>query len=263
MKKTLLLALLCLVFSYGYSQDEETESYRVYLKEGWKMQSAVTDASTGGEISKTGFQPANWYNVSVPTTVIAGLIANKVYDFDPFYGRNFEKLADSRLDKPWWFRKEFTLPASETGKNVVLKLHGINYKANVWFNGVLIADSTQVVGPFRIIELDITKQVKYKGENILAIEIKRPFNPNKRGGDLAIDYADWIHYPPDFNNGIINNMELKTFRKVGVEYPLVTTKFDLPSLAVAHLQVDAMAVNYTDKAQDATSKRQNKRRYQL
>jgi len=254
MKKTILLALLCLVFQYGFSQNSETENYRAVLKEGWTMQSAVTDASTGSKISKSDFQPNNWYKVSVPTTVIAGLLANKVYNFDPFYGKNFEKLTDSRLDKPWWFRRVFDLPESENGKNVVLKLHGINYKANIWLNGVLIADSTQAIGPFRIIELDITKQVKYKGPNVLAIEVKRPFDPNKRGGDLAIDYADWIHYPPDFNNGIINNVEIKTFNKVGVEYPLVTTKFDLPSLAVAHLEVDAMAVNYTDKEQDAVVK---------
>ena len=218
------------------------------------MQSAVTDPATGSQISKTDFNIAKWYKVSVPTTVIAGLLANKVYDFDPFYGRNFEKLNDARLDKPWWFRKEFKLAESENGKNVVLKLQGVNYKANVWFNGKLIADSTQIVGPFRIIELDITKYIKYSGQNVLAIEVKRPFDPNKRGGDLAIDYADWIHYPPDFNNGIINNVEVKTFHKVGVEYPLVTTKFDLPSLAVAHLEVDAMAVNYTDKPEDAIVK---------
>ena len=49
-------------------------------------------------------------------------------------------------------------------KNVVLKLHGINYKANVWLNGMLIADSTQIKGPFRIIELDVTKQIKYAGD---------------------------------------------------------------------------------------------------
>ena len=253
MRKIILFALLITCVQSAFCQDE-TESYRIVLKENWQMQSAVTDGATGGAISKPDFKANSWYKVSVPTTVIAGLIANKVYNFDPFYGKNFEKLTDSRLDKPWWFRREFSLPAEENGKNVVLKLHGINYKANVWLNGVLIADSAQVMGPFRIIELDVTKQIKYKGANILAIEIKRPFNPNKRGGDLAIDYADWIHYPPDFNNGIVNNIEIKTFRKVGVEYPLVTTKFDLPSLAIAHLQVDAMAVNYTDKPEDITVK---------
>jgi len=243
--------LICFATQHVFSQTEEAENYRAVLKDDWKMQSAVTDLSPGKAISAPGYQTANWYNVSVPTTVIAGLIANKVYNFDPFYSRNFDKLTDARLDKPWWFRKEFNLPESENGKNVVLKLHGINYKANVWLNGVLIADSTQIIGPFRIIELDITKQINFKGENILAVEVKRPFNPQKSGGDLAIDYADWIHYPPDFNNGIINNVEIKTFRKVGVEYPLVTTKFDLPSLAVAHLQVDAMAVNYTGTEEDA------------
>jgi exo-1,4-beta-D-glucosaminidase len=254
MKKATFLALLLVSIQYAYSQTEEFESYRAVLKDDWRMQSAVTDATPGNQIAQSNFQPVNWYKVSVPTTVIAGLLANHVYNFDPFYGRNFEKLADPRMDKPWWFRREFELPKSEDGKNVVLKLHGINYKANVWLNGKLIADSAQIIGPFRIIELDVTKQIKYAGPNVLAIEIKRPFNPQKRGGDLAIDYADWIHYPPDFNNGVINNVEIKTYRKVGVEYPLVTTKFDLPSLAIAHLQVDAMAVNYTNKAEDVIVK---------
>jgi exo-1,4-beta-D-glucosaminidase len=253
MKKLILIAFLGFAYLFSFGQDA-TENYRLLLKSDWRMQSAVTDASTGGQISKSSFKADKWYKVSVPTTVIAGLLTNKVYDFDPFYGRNFEKLNDARLDKPWWFRKKFRLAESENGKNVVLKLQGINYKANVWLNGKLIADSTQIVGPFRIIELDITKYIKHAGQNILAVEVKRPFDPNKRGGDLAIDYADWIHYPPDFNNGIINNVEIKTFRKVGVEYPLVTTKFDLPSLSVAHLEVDAMAVNYTDKEQDAIVK---------
>ncbi|MGZ3874797.1 MAG: glycosyl hydrolase 2 galactose-binding domain-containing protein [Mucilaginibacter sp.] len=254
MKKLILCMLLGFVGQRSFCQEEATENYHLLLKNDWNMQSAVTDAATGGQISKADFNAGKWYKVSIPTTVIAGLLANKVYDFDPFYSRNFEKLNDPRLDKPWWFRKEFRLAASETGKNVVLKLQGINYKANVWLNGKLVADSTQIIGPFRIIELDITKQVKYTGENVLAIEVKRPFDPNKSGGDLAIDYADWIHYPPDFNNGIINNVAIKTYRKVGVEYPLVTTKFDLPSLTVAHLEVDAMAVNYTDKVQDAIVK---------
>ena len=106
------------------------------------------------------------------------------------------------------------MPASEKNKNVVLKLHGINYKANVWLNGILIADSTQIKGPFRIIDLDITKAIHYDGTNVLAIEILRPFNPNKQNGDLAIDYADWIHYPPDYNGGIVNDVEIKTYDKV-------------------------------------------------
>lgn len=224
------------------------------LHNDWTMQSSVTDPSSGDKISEPGFAEKNWYPVTMPSTIIAGLLANHVYDFDPFFGKNFEKLADDKLNHTWWFRKTFELPASEKNKNVVLKLHGINYKANVWLNGKLVADSAQIKGPFRIFNLDITGDVKYIGENVLAIEILRPFNPNRKNGDLAIDYADWIHYPPDYNGGIVNNVEIRTFNKVGIDYPFVTTHFDLPSLDIAHLTVEALATNYTDQPQDAIVK---------
>ncbi|MEP6682207.1 MAG: glycoside hydrolase family 2 protein, partial [Parafilimonas sp.] len=79
-------------------------------------------------------------------------------------------------------------------------------------------------------------------------------NPNKEDGDLAIDYADWIHYPPDYNGGIVNNVEIKTYNKVGLDYPEVTTHFDLPSLNIAHLNVYAVVTNFTNEQQDAIVK---------
>ncbi|MXV14560.1 glycoside hydrolase family 2 protein [Hufsiella ginkgonis] len=248
MRKLLLLAIF--FATHAFSQSSQ-QNFRLLLGQGWKMQSAVTDPASAEAISKENYDVRSWYPVSVPTTIIGGLLANKVYDFDPFMGRNFERLADPKLDRPWWFRREFTLPASENGKQVVLTLHGINYKANIWLNGIKIADSTETKGPFRIIKLNITKQIKNNGVNVLAAEILRPFNPNKSNGDLAIDYADWIHYSPDYNGGIVNNVEVKTYHQVGVDFPLVTTGFDLPSLAVAHLTVDAQVTNYTNTEQDA------------
>ena len=219
------------------------------LKDGWKMQSSVTDTSGGARISSATFDPARWYSVSIPTTIIGGLIANNVYPFDPFMGQNLTRLNDPRLDKAWWFRRE--LPPTAAGKRVILKLQGINYTANVWLNGTRVADSTQIKGPFRIIELDITKYIRYGGKNVLALQITRPFLPNRDRGDLAIDYADWIPYPPDYNGGIVNDIALLTYDKVGIAYPLVTTHFDLPSLSVAHLSVDARVTNYEDSPQDA------------
>lgn len=251
--KNIFLFVSLFAFQQLLSQSK-TENFDMILHDGWNMQSSQTVTVSGDQVSKKDFNTNGWYNVTVPTTIIAGLLANNEYNFDPFYAKNFEKLADKRLDKTWWFRKEFKLPASEDGKNVILKLHGINYKANVWLNGIKISDSSQVKGPFRIIELDVTKQINYDGDNVLALEILRPFNPNKKDGDLAIDYADWIHYPPDYNGGIVNNVEIKTYNKVGVQYPLVTTKFDLPSLNVAHLNVYAVVTNYTNAAQDAVVK---------
>jgi exo-1,4-beta-D-glucosaminidase len=228
--------------------------YSMTLKDDWQMQSSTKVTDDGAAISEAGYTPKGWYKVEVPTTIIAGLLANKVYDFDPFYGMNFEKLKDPALDLPWWFRTAFTLPATQKDKDVVLSLHGVNYKANVWLNGVLIADSNRVMNPYRIIELNVTKYIHPAGANVLALEIRRPFNPQKRGGDLAIDYADWIHYPPDYNGGIVNDIVVKTYDRVGIEYPLVTTHFDLPSLETAHLTVDAFLTNYSAVPQDVVVK---------
>lgn len=252
-KHSLICFLLVLFFSQAFAQSA-TQSYQLKLNTGWHMQSAVTDKSSAKSISSKEFNPTSWYKVSVPTTIVGGLLANDFYKFDPFYAQNFEKLNDPKFDEPWWFRRQFNMPSTEKGKTVILFLHGINYKANIWLNGVKIADSTATKGPFRMIKLDITKYLSYTADNVLALEIKRPFNPNKNNGDLAIDYADWIHYPPDYNGGIVNEITLNTYHKVGVAYPLVTTNFDLPNLKVAHLTVDAQVVNYTASTQDALIK---------
>jgi hypothetical protein len=38
---------------------------------------------------------------------------------------------------PYWFRKEFKLPDSYNGKKLWLNFDGINYRADVWLNGVV------------------------------------------------------------------------------------------------------------------------------
>src|SRR5580698_2072780 len=95
------------------------------LKSDWKMQSGVTDTSQGSRISMAAFDAKNWYTVSIPTTILGGLIANKVYPFDVFMGQNLQKLSDPKMDKPWWFRRGFDLPRATEGRRIVLKLHGI------------------------------------------------------------------------------------------------------------------------------------------
>ncbi len=246
MKKALLITISSVIYLIVSAQQT------VKLRDGWAMQSSLAGGITGQAASQKGFNTKEWYKVSVPTSIIGGLLANHVYDFDPFYDTNLAKIAGPQFDTTWWFRKEFSLPAGQKGKNVVITMHGINYKANIWFNGTLIADTTQAKGPFRFFEFDVTKLINYTGSNVLAVEVTRPFNPQRRGGDLAIDYADWIHYPADYNGGIINNVDVNLYDKVAVLHPFVETKFDLPSLQTAHLTVYADMVNYSDEPVDAT-----------
>lgn len=253
--RILTMATFCLLGVYSScqpasdsNQDNTGPSIQIVLKDGWNLQSSLKVKADGATLTSPAYQPTGWFKVSVPSTIIGGLMANDYYDFDPFMGQNFKKLTDPAMDKPWWFRKAFTISDDYKGKNIVLKLQGINYKANVWLNGHKIADSTEIKGPMRIIDMDITKYAKI-GDNVLALQIQRPFRPNRKDGDLAIDYADWIHYPPDYNAGIINDVVIHGYNKVGVQYPHVVTHFDLPSLDIAHLTVHGLVTNYTDKAQ--------------
>src|SRR6476619_8129998 len=150
MKKILFLSSFVIFTQYLFSQYLFSQN-RMILHDDWRMQSSLTNKAPGDQVSKKDFPVNDWYKITVPSTIVAGLLANHEYDFDPFYSKNVEKVADKRLDTTWWFRKEFALPSSEKNKNVVLKLHGVNYKANVWLNGALIADSSYIKGPFRII----------------------------------------------------------------------------------------------------------------
>src|SRR5215469_15023045 len=97
MKKISAIVLLSILFQAAFSQSR-IENFSMILHDDWRMQSSVTDQTKGDKISTTGFLANGWYPVTVPSTIIAGLLANDMYSFDPFFGKNFEKLADTRFD---------------------------------------------------------------------------------------------------------------------------------------------------------------------
>ena len=61
------------------------------LHDNWAIQSSAKITAAGEAISTSGFTPDGWYPTSVPATVLAALVENKVYP-DPFYGDNITKI---------------------------------------------------------------------------------------------------------------------------------------------------------------------------
>ncbi|HEY1262750.1 MAG TPA: hypothetical protein VGF06_04450, partial [Terriglobales bacterium] len=49
------------------------------LRDGWSLQSSCKVEAKGETISTPAYQPKGWYTVSVPTTVVAALVKQKVY----------------------------------------------------------------------------------------------------------------------------------------------------------------------------------------
>src|SRR5215207_9805605 len=64
-----------------------TGSPTLPLAAGWALQSSAQVKDPGEVVSTPTFKADGWYPVTVPSTVVAGLVANKVLP-DPYFGMN-------------------------------------------------------------------------------------------------------------------------------------------------------------------------------
>src|SRR5205814_10349156 len=110
-----------------------SSSARLELREGWSLQASPRVAANGEQLSLPGYVTTDWYPISVPSTVLAGLVKNGVYP-DPFVLNNLAAIARRDFAEPYWYRNEFELPAEFAGPATWLRLDGINYRADVWLN---------------------------------------------------------------------------------------------------------------------------------
>jgi exo-1,4-beta-D-glucosaminidase len=254
----LFFGLHLLFAANGASPDpQSSEADKLVLGDSWSLQSSTKVDGNGASISALGFRPKGWHNATVPTTVVAALVKDRTLP-DPFFamnlrdfpgvsypiGGNFSNVAmqpDSPFAVSWWYRKQFTAPASYAGRTVWLNFKGINYRANVWLNGKLIANSDQIAGAWRTYELNVTNAVKPGDENVLAVQV---FAPTEN--DLAITFVDWNPAPPDKNMGLWREVYLTASGAVALRYPTVVSKLNLPATNSAQLTVTAQLKNGTD-----------------
>src|SRR5437764_4072149 len=135
-----LLGCAVLVAAGGRAQAATVSSRE--LKAGWSLRSATNVTDTGPTISQPGYATTGWYPVTLPTTVLAGLVANNVYQ-NIYFGTNLQSVPDLTTQN-WWFRGQFTAAASTTVDQVYwLRFKGISYRAQIWLNGTLL-DSNAV-----------------------------------------------------------------------------------------------------------------------
>ncbi len=249
-----LLSFSGLIFSQEAKPGHPHSDATISLREGWSLQSSGKVDEKGEALSTPAFQPKDWYTVTVPTTVVAALVEHKVYP-DPFFGTNLQSFPgvtypiganfsnipmqqDSPFIVPWWYRKEFVLPASFKGKTIWLNFRGINYRANIWLNGKQIAKAEDTAGAWRTYEFNITDAAVPGKANALAVQV---FSPTDT--DLAITFVDWNPAPPDKNMGLFRSVDISTSGPVALRYPAVISKVDSPANDKAHLTVSALLKN--------------------
>jgi exo-1,4-beta-D-glucosaminidase len=236
--------LLASIFS-SCQRGKQVLHQEIVLSEGWVVQSAERIKALPEAISASDLDLTGWYPASVPSTVLATLIKNGEYQ-DPFFGRNLERIPGERFDVSWWYRKEFDLPQGKKLPYVRLCFDGINYRANVWLNGKRLATREQIVGAFRVFELDIT-EVARPGKNILAVEVFPP-----QSGDFTIGFVDWNPKPPDKNMGIWRPVTVRLSGPVAIEDPFVRSDVDLETLAEASLVITSDLINASPRSVKGT-----------
>jgi hypothetical protein len=97
-----------------------------------------------------------------------------------------------------WYRKHFTLPASYSGREIILEFQGVTYIPTFYVNGQLVGYCDSGFGPTGI---DITPYVTFGSDNVIAVSVS-----NDQNAPLA-DYENYslpAGTPFNVNMGGIN-----------------------------------------------------------
>ena len=70
--------------------------------------------------------------------------------------------------EPAWYRKHFTIPASDQGKTLRLDFDGVFRDSEVWLNGTFLGEHPSGYTPF---SYDITQIAKPGAENVIAVRV--------------------------------------------------------------------------------------------
>ncbi|MCU4177072.1 glycosyl hydrolase 2 galactose-binding domain-containing protein [Carboxylicivirga sp. N1Y90] len=238
--KILSTVMFCITMMLSTSCVQSQGTFKQSLNDDWQIQSSEVATDKGEQISTVNYQTEGWISTSVPSTVMNALVESGKYP-DIFMGKNLDKIDSKQFQCPWWYRKTFTLD-EVSYQSARLIFEGLNYKANIWLNGKLIADSKQIEGAFNMFDLEVKKHL-IKGVNTLAIEII----PMKYG-DLTIGFVDWNPPAPDRNMGLWRGVSLKLSGAASLDEVYVKTDVDTETLNKASLSISSVLKNNTDKA---------------
>ena len=181
-------------------------------------------SNLGGDVSYTqpDFNDSDWRQLNLP------------HDWG-IEGPFNAQASGSTGKLPWegvgWYRKHFTVPASDENRRIYLDVDGAMSYANVWLNGQYVGGWPYGYSSW---ELDLTPYIKFGAENVLAVRLDNP-----------PDSSRW--YP---GGGIYRNVWLVKIGQVHLGHwgTYVTTPDVNPAAASVKIQVSV----YNDTDSNAT-----------
>lgn len=222
LQRLLLLPLLCAAGARG----------DVSLLDAWFL--GTNQTAGGAVLSQPTYVPSSpaWAPVVVPCTVLACLQQQGLYP-NLYVGDAISQVPTGQFNASWWYATRIPAPAAAAaggGGVRSLRFKGLSYRANIWVNGVLVADNATAVGTFRYFDVPLPAT----GAAGVAVEVFRPFDralpASNRDLDLALTFVDWAPTPPDGSMGLWREVELRSHPgPVGLLDPGVLTTLPPPS----------------------------------
>ncbi|MFW6389381.1 MAG: glycosyl hydrolase 2 galactose-binding domain-containing protein [Marinilabiliaceae bacterium] len=260
------------------------------LRHGWRVQSAF-QAEEGGEVLSTGEASLDdWHETSLPATALTALVRNGVYP-NPYIGKNNMQIPDINDDfneehdllkyshiegenpweKPYWYVNSFSIDEAAEGKKTWLNFNELNYRAELWLNGEMIADTSEMVGMERPFRFDVTDMVHADEENHVAVAVwpvdvpgepgvppLEPFGDpgvNMGDGNIGRNYTkwdavgwDWQPAIRDRDMGLTEDVYLEFTDDIALKDVYITSEPDLPDAGFADMVISGKLVNYSTRA---------------
>jgi hypothetical protein len=233
----------------------------------WRIQRASLVESDGTAISSAAYNSDGWLVATVPGTALVSYLNAGALP-DPDYADNQLMISESFFNSDFWYRNEFEVPSTFKGERVCIHFDGINWKAEVYLNGISLG---KIEGAFIRSAFDITPHLRRDAPNVLAVRIIRnahpgcvkeqtALSPDKNGGILGADNPtfhasvgwDWIPTIRGRNIGIWNDVYLTATGNVTLEDPFVYTDLPLPDTTTADLHIEVALNNHSESTVTGT-----------
>ncbi len=202
------------------------------------LTAAVRDDSTaitGWQVCREG--DTQWLPATVPGTVLTSYI-NAGAVPDNLYANNMRQISESFFCSDFRYKARVRGTSLPAGRRAYLDFDGINWKAEVWFDGTRLG---QIDGAFRRARFDVTPLMS-PGDHMLevhvirpahfgAVKVKNETSTDLNGGALGQDNPtfhasigwDWITSTPGRQTGIWNDVRLTFDGGASLADPVVTT----------------------------------------
>lgn len=189
------------------------------LNEGW-----LFSKSDAGAAMSPGFDDKAWRSVQLPHDW------SQEEPFSASYGSGNGYAAGG----VGWYRKEFTLAASQRGRLVGVEFDGIYERAQVWINGQYVGGRPFGYSSFA---LNLTPYLRFDAPNVIAVRVDHSRQTDSR------------YYT---GSGIYRLARLIIKDPVHIEQWGTFVRTPQVSAAKAEVQIDTEVANATPKAQGLT-----------